>query len=202
MLRVIGLLAAGLVLASCAGATGSSALPAASTAAASPSNVIPTEPSESEVAADLVGTWTRTQDCEGMLAAFEAAGIVESESGWIVGNWVPEGTQPDPNDLCAEAKPAEEHSHFFTADGQFGSLDAEGNQVDDNQYAVADEDTIAFPGSGFHYFQDVLVDYAVSGDEATFKVQWPSGECADECLEAHAWALSAFYAGDPWLRSD
>lgn len=48
----------------------------------------------------------------------------------------------------------------------------------------------------------MLVDYAVSGGEATLEVQWPSGECADECLEAHAGALSAFYADDPWLRSD
>lgn len=140
-----------------------------------------------------------------MLAAFEEAGLAESHAVWIIGNWVgdPADVEADPNDLCAEARPAEEHSHFFTADGQFGSFDAAGEQVDGGDYAVVDTDTLSFPSHSreFRYDGDILVDYAVSGDSATFDVQLPS-ECDAACLEAHAWALSAFFGPDPWTRTE
>ena len=139
-----------------------------------------------------------------MLAAFEEAGLIESQAIWIIGNWVgdPEDVEADPNDLCADARPAEEHSHFFTADSQFGSLDAEGNQVDMGDYVVVDADTLSFPSHSteFGYDGDILVDYAVSGDSATFTVDVPS-DCDARCLEAHAWAMSAFFGPTPWTRS-
>jgi hypothetical protein len=203
MLRVLGCLLAGFLVSSCAGTTGGSGLPAASTAAASRTEESSTE--TSGINAELVGTWTRTQGCETMLAAFEEAGLAESHAEWIVGNWVgdPAEVEWDPDDVCADARPAEEHSHFFTEDGQFGSYDAEGDQVDSGDYAAVDTDTLSFPSHSaeFGYDGDILVDYAVSGDSATFGVQLPT-ECHDACLEAHAWALSAFYGPDPWIRSD
>ena len=139
-----------------------------------------------------------------MLAAFEEAGLAESHAIWIVGNWVgdPADVQADPDDLCADARPAEEHSHFFTADGQFGSYDAAGDQVDSGDYAIVDTDTLSFASHSteFGYDGDILVDYAASGDSATFDVQLPT-ECDERCLEAHAWALSAFHGPDPWTRT-
>jgi hypothetical protein len=107
--------------------------------------------------------------------------------------------EADPSDLCANARPPEEHSHFFTADGQFGSLDAEGNQVDASTYVIVDQDTLSIGSAGAP--SGVLVDYAVEGDSATFKVTIPD-DCAADCLEAYAGALSAFYDGDPWVRAD
>jgi hypothetical protein len=196
------LLAAGLVLSSCAGATGSSPPPAADSVGAATSE---STSAGSDGAAELVGTWTRTQDCESMLAAFDDAGLAESHAIWIIGNWVgdPADVDADPNDLCADARPAEEHSHFFTADGEFGSYDAQGDQVDGGDFAVVDIDTVSFPSHSteFGYEGDILVDYAVSGNSAEFEVQLPS-ECDEACLEAHAWALSAFFGPDPWTRSD
>lgn len=138
-----------------------------------------------------------------MLAAFEAAGLAATKGIWIVGNWVgdPADIDWDPKDLCAGARPAEEHSHFFTADLRFGSYDAAGEQVDDGDYAVLDADTVSFPSHSteFGYDGDILVDYAVTGDSATFTVQVPAA-CEAACLEAHAWALSAFFGGDPWVK--
>jgi hypothetical protein len=140
-----------------------------------------------------------------MLAAFEEAGLAESQVEWIIGNWVgdPANVQVDPNNLCANARPAEEHSHFFTADGQFGSSDAVGNQVDEGDYAVVDDDTVSFPSHSteFGYNGDILVDYAVNGDTAEFDVHVPP-ECDPACLQAHAWALSAFFGSEPWTRTD
>ena len=140
-----------------------------------------------------------------MLAAFEEAGLAEAQGDWIVGNWVgdPAEVEVDPEDLCAGARPAEEHSHFFTADGQFGSYDAGNEQVDNGDYAVVDTGTLSFASHAteFGYDGDILVNYTVSGDSAAFEVQLPS-ECNDACLLAHAWALSAFFGPEPWTRSD
>ena len=140
-----------------------------------------------------------------MLAAFEDVGLAESHAEWIIGNWVgdPADIEADLDDLCADARPAEEHSHFFTDDGQFGSYDADGEEVDSGDYAVVDTDTLSFPSHSdeFGHDGDILVDYAANGDSATFEVQLPS-ECDEACLEAHAWAISAFFGPDPWTRTD
>jgi hypothetical protein len=140
-----------------------------------------------------------------MLTAFEEADLAASHPEWIIGNWVgdPATVPVDPNSLCANARPAEEHSHFFTEDGQFGSLDAAGNQVDEGPYAVVDDDTLSFASHGteFGYDGDILVDYTVNGDAAEFEVQVPA-ECDPACSQAHAWALSAFFAGDAWVRTE
>jgi hypothetical protein len=199
----IFLLALGLVVAGCAGGTGSSAATNAGLTAASPSEL---GSAESSIAgADLVGTWTRTQECEGMLAAFQEAGLAESQLDWIIGNWVgdPADVEVHTDDICADARPAEEHFHFFTADGQFGSYDARGEQVDDGDYAVVDADTLSFPSHSteFGYDGDILVTYTVSGDSAEFEVQVPD-VCDDACSLAHAWALSAFFGPEPWTRTD
>jgi len=136
-----------------------------------------------------------------MLAAFVEAGIAESHADWIIGNWVGEGAEADPAELCALARPAEVHSHFFTADGEFGSYDADGDEVDGGDYATIDSDTVSFPSHAeeFGYSGDILVDYSVTSDTATFEVQLPS-ECVDTCLDAHAWAISAFFGSGPWSR--
>ena len=140
-----------------------------------------------------------------MLAAFEEAGLAESQSDWIVGNWVgdPAEVEVDPVNLCADARPAEEHSHFFTVDGQFGSYDAGGEQVDNGDYAVLDVGTLSFASHSaeFGYDGDILVDYTVNGDSAEFEVLLPL-ECDDACSLAHAWALSAFFGPEPWTRTD
>ena len=202
MVKVVAVLVTGLALASCAQATASSAFPAASRAAASPSQ---SSAAPSAPAPALIGTWTRSQDCEGQLAAFDEAGLIPSYADWVTGNWVgdPAQVDVDPDDLCAGARPAEEHSHFFTEDGAFGSYDAAGEQVDEGDFAVVDTDTLSFPSHSaeFGYDGEIRVDYAVSGDTATFNLQVPSG-CEDACLLAHAWALSAFYGPDPWSRTD
>lgn len=190
-LAVIGIV---IVVAGCASPAAS---PNAGTATPSASaSVAPWQ-----AALPLFGVWSRTQDCEGMAAAFEEAGIAESHADWIVGNWVGEGAEADPEDLCADARRAEAHSHFFTAEGGFGSYDANGDQVDGGDYAIVDDDTLSFASHSteFGYSGDILVDYTVSGDTATFEVQLPP-DCTGTCLDAHAWAISAFFGSDPWSR--
>ena len=150
---------------------------------------------------ELVGAWVRLQSCEEQLAAFEQAGLAQTHVMWIAGNWVGEEASPAPGMECDGARAAEEHSHFFTADGRFGSRDAQGQQVDDGDYVLVDPDTLSFPSHAqeFGYAGDVLVDYKIAGDSATFHVQLPDA-CEAACADAYAWALSAFFDAKTWER--
>src|SRR5918995_2184400 len=151
MARLAILMASAALVAGCAGSAsapvwGGAASPSGGAPAPSPSSPAPSAPASSpgespsgepsSAAGPLVGVWSRIQDCAGQLAAFDAAGIAEAHVEWIVGNWVGEGVEAEPSDVCADARPAEVHSHFFTADGEFGSYDATGGQGGDGDYRV------------------------------------------------------------------
>ena len=92
--------------------------PAASDAAATPSDV-PT--------IALVGTWERENRCQELVSAFTEAGLERWIVEFVAGNgFVPGVRSPDqiadPADPCKGAV-ARQHSRFFTDDGRFGSLD-------------------------------------------------------------------------------
>jgi hypothetical protein len=124
-----------------------------------------------------------------MTEAFEEAGLLETHSEWL-------------GDPCSGSKLPEEHSHFFTATGGFGSRDEDHMQVDDGAYAVVDDDTLSFSSHAveFGYDGEILVDYVIAGDAVTFTIQYPD-ECTDSCAEAFAWATSAF-GTNPWEAGD
>ena len=107
---------------------------------------------------------------------------------------------PSSGDPCAEAAGPLEHSHDFTARGEFFSHDENGEQVDFGTYAIVDADTLVFPThqTEFGYEDELAVDFAVSDNVVTFDVSLPPS-CVDECADAYAWALSAFASG-PWER--
>ena len=135
-----------------------------------------------------------------MRTAFERAGLVESHRGWLQGNFFGGEEGPQGGDPCAGAEGPLEHDHYFTANGEFGSHDQNGEEVDGGDYEAVDGDTLSFPSHSqeFGYTGDILVDYAVNGDGATFVVNIPS-PCEDACADAYAWALSAFASGQ-WER--
>jgi hypothetical protein len=149
--------------------------------------------------ADIVGTWHRAQSCDELVAAFEAAGLLDSHSQWALGNFFLSGEPADPDRLCFAAPGPLEHDHVFTADGAFGSHDEHGEVVDNGDYEVKGR-VLVFPSHSdeFGYGADILVAYGVSGDVAAFRVLIPS-VCEGACADAHAWALSAFASG-PWER--
>ena len=85
------------------------------------------------------------------------------------------------------------HSHFFTADGLFGSRDQDGNQVDDGTYRIVDEGTFVVSKE----FPDVTFHYSIDGDRITFEPVIP--ECSPDCFEA-AWSVSVAFPGHEWRR--
>ena len=134
----------------------------------------------------LVGTWERETHCEELVAALTAAGLEQWVVESVAGNgFVPGVTSPDqiadPANPCDGAVPRV-HSHFFTEDGQFGSLDWNGEQVDDGTYEVIDDDTFVVSKE----FPDVTFDYTIEGDTITFAPVIP--ECTPDCFEA-AWSV-------------
>jgi hypothetical protein len=137
-----------------------------------------------------------------MLAAFEAAGLADSHREWLQGNFFGGEPGPTSGDPCAGAEGPLEHSHWFTAEGDFGSHDEHGEPVDDGDVVSVDADTLSFSSHAaeFGYDGEVLVDYVVTDGVATFDVTLPES-CEGSCADAYAWALSAFASG-PWEPGD
>ena len=149
----------------------------------------------------IVGNWVRDNRCEDQLSELLAAGFADMVAWWVVGNWWGEGAVKPEGEECTSTIP-EEHSHFFTADGRFGSRDKDKFQVDGGDFVLVDEKTLAFPSHSaeFAYDGDILVDFMVDGDTATFTVLVPA-TCEGPCRMAHGWAISAFFGPEPWNRS-
>ena len=167
------MLALGFLLASCAGASGSS-VSASASAAASPS----AEPSTPN--APIVGVWRGEHQCEGIASALAEAGFDDSVIiDAIVGNGLVPGTE-SPEDVAGVTEACEEattleHSHEFTADGQFFSYDQAGNEVDFGTYELVDDDTVAIGG------QRVEFDFTIEGDHMTLEPQVEPGCLEFEC---------------------
>ena len=135
----------------------------------------------------LVGEWQRVNSCASFVQAFKEGGLIDLAPEWLVGNYFTSLDQIDNTDLCKGATEVV-HSHFFTANGGFGSRDEMGRQVDDGSYRMVDDRTITFPSS------DVTVHFSIEGDAVMFEVVVPD-PCEGTCRDNTAWALSAFYPG-------
>ncbi|HYJ70466.1 MAG TPA: hypothetical protein VEX15_22665 [Nocardioidaceae bacterium] len=106
--------------------------------------------------APIVGRWQLNQTCQQFVDALEAEGLGVL-APYSVGGFFPNQTREEllaKDDLCSGAKP-QLHSHFFTEDGMFGSLDQYENQVDDGTYVIVDSDTFRIG--------DYTWDYQVQG---------------------------------------
>jgi hypothetical protein len=187
--RAVALLVTAVIVVSC----GSN--PASTPQDASASTVTSREPSASA----LVGTWERETHCEELVSVLTEAGLEQWILETVAGNgFVPGVASPDqiadPANPCEGAVPRE-HSHFFTEDGQFGSLDWNGEQVDDGTYEVMDENTFVISKE----FPDVTFNYTVEGDTIAFAPVIP--ECSPDCFEA-AWSVTVAYPGETWQRVD
>lgn len=148
----------------------------------------------SVVDSELVGEWERFQECQEIVDALTAAGLrgavleTIAGDGWIPGVSTPEQIS-DPTQPCTRAV-GRMHSHFFTADGEFGSRDANGQQVDDGRYEVVDDGTLVISTVTFHYT-------ITNHDTIAFEPVIP--DCAPDCFEA-SWSVAVAYPGYTWTR--
>lgn len=135
-------------------------------------------PSSSAVPADaLVGRWRSERTCQELLDALDKAGL-GALAPWMVGEYA-SGTPAllaQRKDICQGAKPSV-HYHFFTADGRFGSLDAQENQVDDGTYRITGPDSVDIPRGppDFPATVHVVFGYTITGgDKLTLEPILPS----------------------------
>jgi hypothetical protein len=147
----------------------------------------------------LVGTWERVTKCAELAQALKKVGLKKLIPDFVVGNSFLPGIKSadqlvDRSDPCKGSVPRK-HSHFFTEDGEFGSLDWKGEQVDDGTYRIIDDNTFVVSKE----FPDVTFNYEIQGDTITFDPVIP--DCLAGCFEA-GWSVAVAYPGKAWNRVD
>ena len=160
-----------------------------------PTNTLEPAPTTSATEAPvspLVGEWQRVNSCASVVQAFKEVGFIDLAPEMLVGGgYFTSLDQIDSTDFCKGATEVV-HSHFFTANGGFGSHDEKGRQVDDGSYQIVDNRSIVFPPN------DVTVHFSIEDEALMFEVVVPD-PCLGSCRVETAWALSAFYPG-PFQR--
>ena len=144
----------------------------------------------------LVGTWQRTTTCTELATALTKAGLKKFVLESVAGNgFIPGVSRPeqiaDPANPCKGAVPRK-HSHFFTKNREFGSLDWRGQPVDDGTYRIVDARTVVI----FKEFPKVTFHDRITGRSVTFSPVIAKGCSAFRC----AWAVSMAYPGKAWRR--
>lgn len=146
-----------------------------------------------------------SRTCDGMVKALDAARLRKLAPS-VVGDYFPDQSPKQlarKPDVCAGAKP-QQHSHFFTKDGQFGSVDQHDEQVDDAPYSVVDDHTLRLETG---LFGDETYRYKIVRNELTLEPVIPPRSKREALanplefgLAGHAAAVA--YAGNTWKRVD
>ena len=145
----------------------------------------------------IVGEWVGAHDCARIVAMLHDAGLDPFIAEQIYGNGLVPGVSSEAglhcNDPCAGAVPRA-HSHFFTADGSFGSKDFNGEQVDSGTYEVRGN-TVVLNGA-------TAIGFEIDGDELrlTPPTVDTSACTTDECRFGAAWVLMVAMPGTAWTR--
>jgi hypothetical protein len=160
----------------------------------------------------IVGQWTAKPECQQVEGALAAAGL-RAAAAPILADFFPDATPEQlakKKDICEGAPPPVEHSHFFTADGLFGSLDQDQRQVDDGTYLATVSDLYICDSSvprctsaeaSGHF------SYVISSDQLSLTSVITSAEksaARSSPLEFNdaGWMVSVAYAGHPWKRTE
>jgi hypothetical protein len=150
----------------------------------------------------LVGLWRRVNRCPELIGALGEAGLGAAAAS-VVGDFFP-GSQPEElaekEDLCEGAEPFV-HYHFFDANGRFGSLDEEQDQVDDGMYEVIDEERFRIGDAD----TGVVFHYKVDGDRLSLTPEITAA-MLEEALASPmefspaGWSVAVAYPGQEWKR--
>jgi hypothetical protein len=193
---LVSLLAAG-----CGGGDSEPAEKSASTTAPSTDLTTPTTTAEAQ---GLVGRWERVNKCPQLTTALSEAGLGTIAAS-VAGDYFPASTPKElarKDDVCEGAEPFV-HSHFFTANGAFGSLTEDLQQVDDGPYEILDGGRVRIgdPDVG------VVFRYEIDGDELSLSpviTREMKRKALDHPLEFSdaGWGIAVSYPGHVWKRVD
>jgi hypothetical protein len=175
---------------------GSSTTSPASTrsSASAPSN---SSSSSAQPSSPIVGRWQQRHSCEQLVAALRANGL-EKVAPAMVGDFFP-GMSPRElagkgKNLCDGAEP-QVHGHFFASTGEFGSLDQNGQRVDDGPYEVVNDHVMTIGDARF--------GYVVDGDVLVLKPLISARDrraalAAPDDFSTAGWQVAVSYGGRPW----
>lgn len=153
--------------------------------------------SGSALSNSLVGGWQQVTTCSELRDAFTEYGIEDILPDALAGNGLVEGSPAEiagRPDRCDGAVPRL-HSHFFTADGQFGSRDWNGAIVDDGTYTVDGSTVRLSTGAGV-----VALDVEIDGGDLELAPVEDSSCGDDACRGLLAYATMVAIPGSTWHR--
>jgi hypothetical protein len=191
--------------ASCSGSSaspqpGSPSTPPSPSSAPSLSATASTVASASPSQPAIVGEWVGVHDCERIVALLTGAGLAEFLADAVYGNGLVAG-DPQASGLKDPAHPCDgavqrKHSHFFTASGEFGSKDFNGERVDDGSYTLEGDDVVVINEKRF--------TYKIKGDELSLEPEPVdiSGCTTRECRFDATWVLMVAMPGTTWTRGE
>jgi hypothetical protein len=149
----------------------------------------------------LVGRWQTVRTCQGLVDALNKTGLGPL-APVVVGDYFPNQAPAElakKKNVCTGAKP-QLHSHFFTADGTFGSLDQKGQRVDDGTYRITGP-TVTISNS------DVsgAFRFRIQGKTLMLRPLLTAAlkqEALADRLDFHSagWMVAVAYNGHPWKR--
>jgi hypothetical protein len=150
-----------------------------------------------ESAQEIVGEWERKTTCVELVQALRDAGMEELVDEFVAGNgFIPGVGVDDPEQIDVE-QPCQGavqrvHSHFFTEEGEFGSRDWNGEDVDEGRYRVMGDKLVISKE-----FPDVTFRYRIEGDAIMFEpLNIPAGCTTFRC----GWSIAVAYPGKRWTR--
>lgn len=158
---------------------------------------------EERAAGSIVGNWQTNRTCRGLVRALDEEGLRALAPG-VVGDYFPGRTAKQlarKRDLCRGATP-QLHSHFFTADGGFGSLDQNDQQVDDGPYRLVNARTLKIgdedrgPRFRFRIAEDTELTL-----KPLISARLKRKALADPLeFSSAGWAVAVAYRGHTWDR--
>lgn len=151
----------------------------------------------SEAIPAIVGEWVGVHDCQRIVTMLTGAELLE-----FLADPLEQLVPGDPNVAAADPTTAcdgavqRQHSHFFTADGGFGSKDFAGQRVDDGTYTLEGEDGLVINGQRF--------TYRIDGDELSLEPEPVdiSACTTKECRFMATWVLMVAMPGTTWKRGE
>jgi hypothetical protein len=100
--------------------------------------------------------------------------------------------------FCTEPQ---RHSHFFTRDGHFGSVDQYGQQVDNGRYRVLSASTFRIGDVRFHYQVESLFARKVLALKPVITRRMRRQALAHPLQFSDAgWSVAVTYPGSTWKR--
>jgi hypothetical protein len=165
--------------------------------------------SQRAVSSALVGRWERITTCQQLVADLKQAGLGATVAQAWAGqtsstgesSFRPDSPKPTAAHPCTGAI-ARAHSHFFSASGQFGSLDWKGGQVDNGPYRIINSDTVQIgsgtPTAKFHFTihggNTLTLSPMLTPSMIRQATAHPAG------FSSAFWAVTVASAGHTWKR--